>query len=142
MQPHSPPPPAGATAAISRQRRLVLALAAGLLLLAGAGMGLYKMTAPSGPSKPAPQAANLERSPALRLLVPAYFYPTPMGEGMAQWERILNSPLAGTTVVILNINSGPGVRRNTDYAGIVEKARDKGVTAIGYVSTNYAKRSL
>jgi serine/threonine protein kinase len=166
-QPHSPSPPAGATAAISRQRRLapkwmdalvtelgptaakfrqrrlVLALAAGLLLLAGAGLGLYKMTAPSGPSKPAPQAAGLERSPVLRLLVPAYFYPTRMGEGIEQWKQILKSPLAKTTVVIVNVSSGPGDKMNPDYTEVIEMAKAEGVTAIGYVSTGYAtKRTL
>jgi hypothetical protein len=130
-----------------RSRPFVLGAAAALLLLAGAGFAIYKMTAPKGPAtgteSPAPQVVSNERPPALRLLVPAYFYPTPMGEGMVQWERILNSPLAKTTVVILNINSGPGEKKNPDYAEIVDKAKGKGVTAIGYVSTGYAtKRTL
>ncbi len=136
----------GPTTAKRRPPWLVPAAAAGLLLLAVVGFVLYKLTAPKEPTTGPENAALhnvVERPPALRLLVPAYFYPTPMGEGKAQWERIFNSPLARTTVVVLNINSGPGEKKNPDYAEVVDKAKGKGVTAIGYVSTKYGtKRTL
>jgi hypothetical protein len=128
--------------ALLRSRPFVLAAAAALLLLAGAGFAIYKMTATKGPatgSEGAPaQAAAAPEPPALRLLVPAYFYPTPMGEGIMQWKQILKSPLARTTVVVANVNSGPGDHVVPDYTQVIDMAKAEGVTALGYVSTGYA----
>jgi hypothetical protein len=76
----------------------------------------------------------------LRLLVPAYFYPG--GEDLVQWDRLLDSPATAATLVIVNPNSGPGTAANPDYAAVVGRARQKGVTVLGYVSTNYARRPL
>jgi hypothetical protein len=76
----------------------------------------------------------------LRLLVPAYFYPAK--EGLEQWDRLLGSPAAGETVVVANPNSGPGATADPNYTRVLERARQKGVTVIGYVSTKYAARPL
>jgi hypothetical protein len=76
----------------------------------------------------------------LRLLVPAYFYPAE--EGLEQWDRLIESPDAGATVVVVNRESGPGKEPDSNYAKVLERARSKGVTLLGYVSTNYAKRPL
>jgi hypothetical protein len=76
----------------------------------------------------------------LRLLVPAYFYPA--GDGLKQWDRILDSPAAPLTVAIANPNSGPGGKADPNYAKVIEQARRHGVTVIGYVSTKYGTRPL
>jgi hypothetical protein len=76
----------------------------------------------------------------LRLLVPAYFYPA--GDGLAQWDRLLDSPAAAVTVAVANPDSGPGAAADPNYAQVLERARHKGVTVLGYVSTKYAARPL
>jgi hypothetical protein len=115
--------------------RRVWALAGiGALLLAAvaAGLVLFKMNASKGPP------GVPESSPPLRLLVPAYFFPD--GEGLLQWNQLLNSPAAAATVAIVNLDNGPGAVRHPKYTEILKRAREKGVTVIGYVSTKYATR--
>jgi hypothetical protein len=120
----------------------VLAAAA---LLVGAGAAVYVIYQKTGTQGPAPggqpgghPAAGAGGTGRLRLLVPAYFYPA--GKGLEQWERVLESPAAAATVVIVNPDSGPGREADPNYAKVLERARRKGVTAIGYVSTKYAAR--
>jgi serine/threonine protein kinase len=138
--------------ALGEKRRLppiVLAAAAVLVLVAcGAGFAIYKMIAAKGPTDSgtggtpvsAVQTGETPTPSRLRLLVPAYIYPA--DEGMTQWERILDSPVAAMTVAILNTSSGPGKAADPNYVKVVEQAKPKGVTAIGYVSTQYARRHL
>jgi serine/threonine protein kinase len=76
----------------------------------------------------------------LKLLIPAYFYPA--GEGLSQWDRILNSSTASRIIAIVNPNSGPGTVPDPNYVKLLDKARQKDVVFIGYVSTKYAMRSL
>jgi hypothetical protein len=82
----------------------------------------------------------VEETHPLRLLIPTYIYPK--DDGLAQWERIFNSPMAGFTVVIVNTSSGPGTQVDSNYTKVIDRARRTGVTAIGYVSTSYGKRLL
>jgi hypothetical protein len=129
----------------SRGRALLLG-AASVLLLAflGGGIALYKMLSPaiqeqsSQPKRPA--TGGTQPAAPLRLLVPAYFYPA--GEGLASWERLIDSPVAASTVVVVNPQSGPGKVVDPNYAKVLERARHNGVTVIGYVSTKYAARLL
>jgi hypothetical protein len=74
------------------------------------------------------------------LLVPAYFYPG--GEDMAQWDKLLNAPDPAAVVIIVNTASGPGKVADPNYAQVIDRARQKGFTVIGYVSTRYAARPL
>jgi hypothetical protein len=109
-------------------------VAAALVLGLGvAAFAFYKMTA-TKPPEPPPQAGSPHR---LRLLVPAYFYPG--GKDLADWDRLIDSPVAADTVVVVNTASGPGKERIDDYARVLERAKDKKITAIGYVSTKYGK---
>jgi hypothetical protein len=78
--------------------------------------------------------------PRLRLLVPAYFYPG--GEGLAEWERLLNAPDPSAVVIIANAASGPGRVADPNFVRVLDQAREKGFTVIGYVSTGYAKRPV
>jgi hypothetical protein len=114
-------------------------LAVLLLGAGGGGLAVYLLTAEKGRS---PHAGPLpaESAPRLRLLVPAYFYPA--GKDLGQWDRLINSPAAESTVVIVNPDSGPGQATDPNYAKVLGRARAKGVTLIGYVSTKYADRPL
>jgi serine/threonine protein kinase len=76
--------------------------------------------------------------PRLRLLVPAYFYPA--AAGLAEWERLLKAPDPAAVVIIANPDSGPGSVADPNFVRILDQAREKGFTVIGYVSTKYAKR--
>ena len=73
------------------------------------------------------------------LLVPAYIYP--VDEGRKKWLRMIDSASKVEIVAIVNPSSGPGDDRNLDYAAIFTDASNHGITLVGYVSTNYGKRS-
>jgi hypothetical protein len=120
-------------------------VAAVLLAAVAGGFVLLRTKASNGPppspGQPAtPPPAAAESSPPLRLLVPAYFYPAE--DGLAQWDRLFDSPAAAATMVIVNPNSGPGTAGDPNYANVVKRARQKGTTVLGYVSTKYAARPL
>jgi hypothetical protein len=111
----------------------ILAGAAALVLGLGvAAFAFYKLSV-TKPTSP-PLAGSPTR---LRLLVPAYFYPG--GKDLAEWDRLIDSPAAADTVVIVNTANGPGDKRIDDYAKVLERAKDKQLTVIGYVSTKYGK---
>src|SRR5690242_14938523 len=76
--------------------------------------------------------------PRLRILVPAYFYPA--GRGLAEWDKLFRSSARADVVAIMNPASGPGSQADPNYIAIVERARQSGVTLIGYVTVSYAKR--
>lgn len=74
----------------------------------------------------------------LRLLVPVYIYPT--GEGRKEWQRLFDAAAKAEIVAVANPSSGPGEARDLDYAAVFAEASNLGITLVGYVSTNYAKR--
>jgi Spherulation-specific family 4 len=74
----------------------------------------------------------------LRLLVPVYIFPA--GEGRNEWRRLIDAAAKVEIVAIANPNSGPGNDRNPDYDAIFTEASARGVTLLGYVSTDYGKR--
>jgi hypothetical protein len=137
------PPPPGARreaaqprpAGKARRRWAAAALVALAVVAGGAGLAAYKMKNPGGTPAPGPSAA-----PRLRLLVPAYFYPA--GDGLAEWNRLIESSAPAATVVIANPASGPGEKADPNYVKILERARAKGVVVLGYVTTKYADRQL
>lgn len=75
----------------------------------------------------------------LHLIVPAYFYPS--GLGMKAWQRLINASSKVSIVVVANPSSGPGDLQDQEYASVIDVASDKGVKVIGYVNTEYGKRS-
>jgi hypothetical protein len=79
-------------------------------------------------------------TPRLRLLVPAYFYPS--GDGLKEWDRLLAGRGLELTTVIINPASGPGERQDSNYARLLERLGKTKATAIGYVTTSYAKRPI
>ena len=88
----------------------------------------------------APSRAAEPTASPVRLLVPAYFYPD--GRGRDDWKRLAKAAKDVPIVAIANPASGPGRQQDANYVEALKLARDAGVTVIGYVSTNYAKRPL
>lgn len=74
-----------------------------------------------------------------KLLVPAYFYPD--GDGLKHWQNLINAAGKAHVVAIANPASGPGKTVDPAYTSVIKSAQAGKVTVIGYVSTNYAKRT-
>ncbi len=72
------------------------------------------------------------------MLVPAYIYPS--GDGRKEWQRLFDAASKVEIVAIANPNSGPGDERNVDYSAIFTEAANRGITLVGYVSTDFGKR--
>ncbi len=87
-----------------------------------------------------PTTALAAASRRLRLLVPVYIYPA--GDGRKEWQRLFDAASKVEIVAIANPNSGPGDERNLDYAAIFTEASNQGITLVGYVSTDYGRRTL
>lgn len=81
----------------------------------------------------------------LRLLVPAYFYPSdsPDDPGAKGWAALIASHAPAKKVEVLpiaNVNSGrPGDKVDPNYARVIDAAAKKGMTVLAYVSTDRAK---
>lgn len=86
------------------------------------------------------QTAQPKSPSKITLFVPAYFYPA--GEGLKDWERLISAAEQVPITAIVNPASGPGERADPNYVKIVTRLRRAGATAIGYVSTQYAKRPI
>lgn len=78
--------------------------------------------------------------PQVRLLVPAYFYPT--GEGLQTWKTLIQSAAKVPTVAIVNPGSGPGKAVDRNYRSVFDLAKNSRITLIGYVTLSYAKRPV
>jgi len=75
-----------------------------------------------------------------KLLVPAYFYPA--GAGLKPWRQLMSAAAEVPVVAIANPASGPGKRADANYTQVINEAQAAKVRVIGYVSTNYAKRTV
>jgi hypothetical protein len=132
-----PPPPV-------RARREAAPAEAPEAAAGGASQAVGKTATPNaGPDAAAkviaagsgPTARTTRR---LRLLVPAYIYPS--GDGRKEWQKLIDAASKVEIVAIANPNSGPGFDRNPAYAAIFVEASNHGVKLVGYVSTQYAAR--
>lgn len=89
------------------------------------------------------EEASPEKRPPIRILVPAYFYPA--GEGLETWNRMIAShdPKQNMQIVaIANVNSGNvGTTIDPNYADVIRRASEKGLTVIAYITSDYANRS-
>jgi hypothetical protein len=95
---------------------------------------------PEKPANPGGSQAGDDGRPArsshrLRLLVPAYIYPTP--EGRKEWHRLMDAAARVDLVAIVNPESGPGAVPNPDYSAVIAEAARHGVKLVGYVNTGY-----
>ncbi len=69
-------------------------------------------------------------------LLPAYVHPA----DTATWDRLLTATRPGSFVII-NPASGPGTAADPAYAATVKRAAAAGLRVLGYVPTNWGKRS-
>ena len=74
----------------------------------------------------------------LRVLVPAYFYPA--GNGLREWDRLIEAAAHIPIVAIANPATGPGEKVDPNYQQVLTRAVRGKVTVIGYVNTDYARR--
>ncbi|MEW4567021.1 spherulation-specific family 4 protein [Tautonia sp. JC769] len=144
----------------ARRRAIAVAAGAALLLAAGLFLGSRLPGSPGGDPDPpsAPPASSggggdtspggdvvtprppTDRGPsALKILVPAYFYPG--GSGLDDWKRLIASAARAPIVAVVNPASGPGDAPNQDYANVIRGgAAIPGLTMIGYVNTEFGAR--
>lgn len=67
--------------------------------------------------------------------VPAYLAP-------AAWAELLRDPASmQVRVAVLNPNSGPGLFPDPAFMAVVDEARRKGVSILGYVATGFGARN-
>jgi hypothetical protein len=74
-------------------------------------------------------------------LVPAYFYPSGSPNPWHTMCNEMNSEGYGSTA-IMNPASGPGASADPNYTAAIEYCQELGQNVIGYVYTQYTKRSL
>ncbi len=85
-----------------------------------------------------PAIADEPVASPLRILVPAYFYPSE--GGLTAWKELLASASDTPIVAIVNPASGPGHRVDPNYEEVFRLARSSKAILIGYVTLGYAKR--
>ena len=85
-------------------------------------------------------AEPAKETPTMRLWVAAYYYP--FGDGLKEWERLMKSNRQVPIVVIVNPASGPGEKADPNFVAVMDKSRKAGLTLVGYVSSQYSKKSL
>lgn len=112
---------------------LRLALLASSLVLAS----FAQVSTPAGPHA---ARAPLTTAPALRVLVPAYFYPVTN----SPWTRLSTAAAAhpGRIAAIGDPFNGPGLAFDPTYAAAFADFRAHGGALLGYVYTSYGARPL
>ena len=80
--------------------------------------------------------AEIEQVAPPKLLVPAYFHPALEPE---QWAMMADRA-EQVQMVILNVNDGPGERRDEARLEALERLLEAGVAVAGYVDVDYGQR--
>ena len=98
-------------------------------------LGVATVTAVAAAVGPSAPASGRPASPGTcaRVAVPAYFLPGPF------WETAIGDA-SRVSYLVMNPGSGPGVARSAAYADTVRRAQAAGITVLGYVDTDYARR--
>jgi Spherulation-specific family 4 len=86
-------------------------------------------------------ASSPQNTPKLQALIPLYIYPQ-MVNGRSNWLPLVEAARKISVVAIINPNSGPGGKPNSDYVQGLKILQQGGVKTIGYVATNYGKRPI
>jgi hypothetical protein len=92
-------------------------------------VSLYGAEAPP-PPPPTPTAG------CTATIIPAYSYPNP--------PTFWDNAIAGANpvqIMIANPASGPGKTQDANYTSVIARARAAGIRVMGYVDTDYARRS-
>jgi hypothetical protein len=88
---------------------------------------------------------GLNRKQTVSIVLPAYFYPG--GNTTREWDEIFWAAAQlrdeGDLIVVVNIQSGPGnpLQPDPNYVDIVARLSKAGATAVGYINSDYGKRS-
>lgn len=91
---------------------------------------LYGGDSPSGP-----QYSTSTPFAAQRIAIPSYFEPGTL------WGQLTDAaPIVG--LAIINPEDGPGISPDPLYQATVQQAQAQGILTLGYVATNYGRRSL
>ena len=91
-----------------------------------------------------PQEFHVRAQESTGIIVPLYVYPTNIANNSA-YTRLIDVKRRYETVpiwVIVNPNSGPGSAVDTNYVTAINRLRGGGCVVIGYIPTNYGKRSV
>ena len=78
--------------------------------------------------------------PPLRLLVPAYFYPSRAGK--IAWDRLLAAGAKVPVVAVANPDSGPGKKADPIYRDLIRQAAQAKTTIAGYATLSYGRRPV
>jgi len=86
----------------------------------------------------APPTASQQRQ-----LVPAYFRPTSARDSRNPWIAMCNRMVrGGGSIAIMNPASGPGTSRDALYATAIDDCQSRGQRVIGYLTSDYGRRTL
>jgi hypothetical protein len=108
---------------------LVLAVVAALALGTGA------LARPGTKAAPTPPSTQ-------HVAVPSYFYPdTRPDDDDPYWAQLAAGVGRGVGLAIINPDSGPGDSVNQDYVAQIALSQDAGLSVLGYVFTDYGRRS-
>jgi hypothetical protein len=86
-------------------------------------------------------AKATKKAPALQILMPIYLYPSVVN-GRSNWQPLADAAAKVPVVAIINPNSGPGGKPNSNYLAAMKLLQKAGVKMIGYVATDYGKRPM
>ncbi|WP_456480021.1 spherulation-specific family 4 protein [Nautilia sp.] len=70
------------------------------------------------------------------IILPAYFY------NQEIWDEVINAPGETGFLVIVNPDSGPGLREDPHYTSIIGALKESGKKPVGYVYTKWGEREL
>jgi Spherulation-specific family 4 len=90
---------------------------------------------PPGGSGPSPSPSSTAASGCQSTFVPAYFYSSTI------WAQAIDTRPA-PSVVLLNVDSGPGTGPASHFQTLVRQAQDAGITVLGYASTSYGQSAI
>jgi hypothetical protein len=117
------------------------ALLASLVVTSGCSPALQNVVPQSAPAiaHAAPAIAHVSHSATgTGVIVPLYVYPG------KQWNVVIRAKTLYPTVpivIIANVDNGPGHSVDQNYVKFVAKAQMAGIDVVGYVYTQYGKRS-
>jgi Spherulation-specific family 4 len=103
------------------------------------GMALNSMVHSANPEVAVAKATKKE--PVLQILMPLYLYPSVVN-GRSNWQPLADAAAKVPIVAIINPNSGPGGKPNSDYLAAMKLLQKAGVKMVGYVATDYGKRPM
>jgi hypothetical protein len=88
---------------------------------------------------------RLNKKQTVSIVLPAYFYPG--GNTTKEWDEVFWAAAQlrdeGDLIVVANIQSGPGnpLQPDPNYVDLIVRLAKAGATAVGYIQSDYGKRS-